>query len=114
MSGHKTPTPGYGYEDLTHQLPKQEPPRGTLSFAVYGLMSGWKSVVVAVALEDHGNGALMHHLSVSRSLLGVQQRIGKFPADVQHALEAFGMQEAEENNRASNGYAHHFWLRAGQ
>ena len=39
-------------------------------------------------------------------------KAGNFPADVQHALEAFGMQGAEEDNSASAGYAHHFWLAA--
>lgn len=110
MREHKKPAPGSGYE----RLPKQAHclPAGTLDHAWYGLMSGWKAVVVGSSLEDHGAGKLVHHLSISKSLVGERMKAGNFPADVQHALEAFGMQGAEEDNSASAGYAHHFWMLA--
>lgn len=110
MSEHKKPAPGSGYERLPN--PPIPPPQGTLDHAWYGLMSGWKAVVVGSSLEDHGAGKLVHHISISKSLLGERMKAGNFPADVQHALEAFAMQGAEEDNSASAGYAHHFWMLA--
>ena len=110
MREHKKPAPGSGYE----RLPKQAHclPAGTLDHAWYGLMSGWKAVVVGSSLEDHGAGKLVHHISISKSLVGERMKAGNFPADVQHAVEAFGMQGAEEDNKHSDGSAHHFWMPA--
>jgi hypothetical protein len=52
----------------------------------------------------------MHHISVRMNLVGETMKTGTYPADVQHAVEAFGMQNATEDNRHGSGYAHHFWL----
>lgn len=78
----------------------------------YRLSSAYKSILVFATLEDHGAGKLVHHLSISKALVGERMKAGNFPTDVQHALEAFGMQGAEEDNSASAGYAHHFWMLA--
>lgn len=86
MSEHKKPAPGSGYDRLPQQAHR--------------------------LLEYHGGGKLVHHISITKSLLGERMKAGNFPADVQHALEAFGMQGAEEDNSDSAGYAHHFWLPA--
>ena len=110
MSEHKKPAPGSGYDRLPQQAHRL--PSGTLDHAWYGLMSGWKAVVVGSSLEYHGGGKLVHHISITKTLLGERMKAGNFPADVQHALEAFGMQGAEEDNSDSAGYAHHFWLPA--
>lgn len=98
--------------DICRPMPVKVP--GVIDGRTYGLMTGWKSVVVVSSVEDHGKDGMFHHVSVSKALLGERQKAGTFDADLKHALEAFNMQEAEEDNRASDGRAHHFWLRCNQ
>lgn len=104
---HKKPAPKSGFQRLPSPLPL---PPFVIDHAWYGLSSGWKAVVVCSSLEDHGGGKLMHHISVRMNLEGETMKTGTYPADVQHAVEAFGMQNATEDNRHGSGYAHHFWL----
>lgn len=112
MNTHKTPIPTAGYQRVpSRPMPM---PRGTIDYGWYRLDSGWKLIVVCSALEDHGPDGVFYHISISKALLGERAKAGDFPADVQHALEAFGMQGAEEDNKHSNGSAHHFWLRVKQ
>lgn len=111
MSEHRKPAPGSGYERLSN--PPIPPPQGTLSVGCYRMINAYKSILVVATLEDRGAGKLVHHLSISKSLVGERMKAGNFPADVQHALEAaFGMQGAEEDNSGSAGYAHFFWMLA--
>lgn len=104
---HKKPAPGSGFRRLPSPLPL---PPDIIDHAWYGLSSGWKAVVVCSSLEEHEDGKLMHHISVRKNLLGETMKAGNYPADVRHAVEAFGMQGATEDNRHGSGYAHHFWL----